>query len=57
MASAARQTTQPTIEYPDEDGEPMADNTLQREWMVLIKECLGAFFRDRADVFVAGNLL
>jgi len=57
MTTATQQTTQPAIEYPDDDGEPMADNTLQYEWMVLIKGCLEALYRDKADVFVAGNLL
>ena len=26
--------------YPDSDGQPMADNTLQFRWIVLIKENL-----------------
>ena len=45
------------IEYPDCDGQPMSDNTLQFEWIVTIKEGLAALFADRADVFVAGDLL
>lgn len=45
------------IEYPDCDGQPMSDNTLQFEWIVTIKEGLNALFADRADVFVAGDLL
>jgi Uma2 family endonuclease len=47
----------PEIEYPDSDGQPMSDNTLQFEWIVTIKEGLEAVFRDAADVFVAGDLL
>ncbi len=43
--------------YPDSDGQPMAENTLQFQWIVTIKEGLEAFFRDRDDVFVAGDLL
>ncbi len=43
--------------YPDSDGQPMADNTLQFEWIVTVKEGLEAVFRDRPDVFVAGDLL
>ncbi len=27
----------PDIEYPDSDGQPMADNTEQYEWIVKIK--------------------
>lgn len=43
--------------YPDSDGQPMADNTLQFEWIVTIKENLELVFADRDDVFVAGDLL
>lgn len=35
----------------------MADNTLQFEWIVLLKLGLDACFAEREDVFVAGNLL
>ncbi len=42
--------------YPETDGEPMAENTLQFEWIVLIKLGLEACFADRTDVFVAGDL-
>jgi Uma2 family endonuclease len=43
--------------YPDSDGQPMAENTLQFEWIVTIKENLNLLFLDRPDVFVAGDLL
>jgi Uma2 family endonuclease len=42
--------------YPETDGEPMAENTLQFEWIVLIKLGLEACFVDRDDVFIAGDL-
>ncbi len=45
------------IEYPERDGQPMSDNTLQWYWMVLIKEGLELLFADDPNVFVAGNLL
>jgi Uma2 family endonuclease len=45
------------IKYPDNDGLPMSDNTLQFQYIVTIKEGLEALFRDRLDVFVAGDLL
>jgi len=45
------------IVYPDSDGKPMADNTKQFNWIVKIKEGLELLFADRADVFVAGDLL
>ncbi len=43
--------------YPDSDGLPMADNTLQYEWIVTIKGNLDALFRHDPNVFVAGDLL
>lgn len=43
--------------YPSSDGKPMADNTLQWEWIALIKLGMDAVFKDRDDVFVAGDLL
>ncbi len=45
------------ILYPDDDGEPMSDNTIQFRWICTIVEGLQFLFRDRPDVFVAGNLL
>lgn len=49
--------TAPDIIYPDSDGQPMADNTEQFQWIVKIKENLEILFASRDDVFVAGNLL
>jgi len=57
MASTTQLPTRAAIEYPDCDGEPMSDNTLQYDWMVLIEEGLAAIFDDNPDVLVAGNLL
>src|SRR5262245_23404055 len=48
--------SRPRIIYPDSDGKPMADNTLQFRWIVTIKEGLERVFRGRPDVFVAGDL-
>lgn len=45
------------IIYPDSDGQPMADNTEQFEWIVLLKENLECLFAQNADVFVGGDLL
>ncbi|WP_071455795.1 Uma2 family endonuclease [Gloeomargarita lithophora] len=47
----------PSVIYPDSDGQPMADNTLQFRWIVLFKENLECLFRDNSEVFVAGDLL
>ncbi len=43
--------------YPERDGQPMADNTKQFRWIVVIEQNLEGIFADRADVFVAGDLL
>jgi Uma2 family endonuclease len=50
-------TLKPEIEYPESDGKPMADNTLQFEWIQVLSGNLSALFRDRTDVFVGGDLL
>jgi Uma2 family endonuclease len=41
------------IDYPTSDGQPMAENTLQFDWIVLLKENLDA----RLPCFVGGDLL
>jgi Uma2 family endonuclease len=46
-----------TIEYPDSDGMPMADNTLQFQWITTLVGGLDALFRDDPNVLVAGDLL
>ena len=43
----------PPVVYPDTDGEPMAENTVQYEWIVKIKGNLDALL---PDDFVAGDL-
>jgi len=45
------------IEYPDSDGQRMADNTLQFEWIVLLEGNLTTLYRDDPNVFIAGDLL
>ncbi|MBL8151526.1 MAG: Uma2 family endonuclease [Blastocatellia bacterium] len=45
------------VEYPDSDGELMADNTEQFNWIVEIKESLELIFAEDQNVFVAGDLL
>ena len=44
------------IIYPASDGQPMADNTKQFRWIVIIKENLEILFAAIADVFIAGDL-
>ncbi|NBD15193.1 MAG: Uma2 family endonuclease [Cyanobacteria bacterium] len=50
-------TSAPEIIYPDSDGQPMAENTQQFRWIVVIKENLELLFADKEEVFVAGDLL
>ncbi len=45
------------IDYPDCDGKPMSDNTLQFQWIVTLQGGLDDLFRDNPDVFIAGDLL
>jgi Uma2 family endonuclease len=57
MSTILSPPQEPAIDYPDSDGQPMADNTEQFKWIVTFEGGLEAIFRDRADVFVAGDLL
>lgn len=50
-------STQAELVYLESDGQPMADNTKQFGWIVVIKENLEALFADDPAVFVAGDLL
>jgi Uma2 family endonuclease len=43
------------IVYPESDSKPMADNSKQFRWIVVLFGNLAAQFRLRADVFVSGN--
>ena len=45
------------IIYPESDGQPMADNTLQFYWIVTIEGSLEVMFKNNPNVFVAGDLL
>jgi Uma2 family endonuclease len=57
MSTTFTQPSQSTVPYPDDDGQPMSENTLQFKWIVLIKEGLETLFRHDPNVFVAGDLL
>jgi Uma2 family endonuclease len=57
MVSQLDQTNLTEIIYPDSDGKPMADNTLQFRWITTIKTNLDWLFCKQSDVFVAGDLL
>ncbi|MFN8491715.1 MAG: Uma2 family endonuclease [Caldilineaceae bacterium] len=43
--------------YPESDGQPMADNTKQFDWIVTIKGNLDILYEAEPNVFVAGDLL
>ncbi|MCL1463889.1 Uma2 family endonuclease [Argonema galeatum] len=49
--------TETEIVYPENDGNPMSDNTEQFKWIVLIKENLEIVFANDPNIFVAGDLL
>ncbi|MBN3895967.1 MAG: Uma2 family endonuclease [Nostoc sp. NOS(2021)] len=43
--------------YPDSDGKPMAENTEQYRWIVLIKENLEILFANNDNILIVGDLL
>jgi Uma2 family endonuclease len=57
MVTQLQSSTQKDIIYPDSDGQPMADNTKQFNWIVAIKLGLELLFTNDSNIFVAGNLL
>jgi Uma2 family endonuclease len=57
MTSLAVPSAPATIVYPDSDGKPMSDNTLQYQWIVTITGGLSLLFAEDPAVFVAGDLL
>jgi Uma2 family endonuclease len=57
MATAIQAPEDPAIEYPDDDGNPMSENTLQNDWMMTLKGGLIKLFRDDPNVFTACDLL
>jgi Uma2 family endonuclease len=54
VVSVNELTTQ--IEYPDEDGKPMAEGDAQCRYLIYARESLKAYFHNRSDVYIAGNL-
>lgn len=45
-----------TIHYPESDGKPMADNTKQFRWILVIEQNLDWLYAQDPQVFVAGDL-
>jgi hypothetical protein len=56
MSTTTRLTSHQEIEYPESDGEPMAEDTVQSRWITMIEGNLDIIFRQDRDVFVAGDL-
>jgi Uma2 family endonuclease len=56
MSTTTRLTAAENIEYPETDGEPMAENTVQYDWITKIKGNLERIYRDDPNVFIAGDL-
>jgi len=50
------QTEQAQVIYPDSDGQPMANNTKQFRWIVVIQQNLDWLYANDPNVFVAGDL-
>jgi Uma2 family endonuclease len=44
-----------TIDYPESDGKPMADNTKQLNWIYTLFGNIAALFHANENVFVSGN--
>jgi Uma2 family endonuclease len=45
------------VHYTDSDGKPMADNTIQFRWIMMLYTHLAGQFRDDSNVFVAADHL
>ncbi|MDM9582215.1 Uma2 family endonuclease [Nostoc sp. GT001] len=56
MVSQIQPPTQPEVIYPDSDGQPVANNTIQFSWIVAIKQNIEWLFANDPNVFVAGDL-
>lgn len=57
MVSQINRNIKTDIIYPETDGKPMANNTIQFRWILAIEQNLELLFADNPDVFVAGDLL
>ncbi len=57
MVAQIESLTETEIIYPESDGKPMADNTKQFHWILVIQQNLDWMYADNPNVFVAGDLL
>lgn len=56
--TAERVKTRPRpVQYPESDGKPMGETDLHRDELYRLIYTLQAFFADRTDVYITGNLL
>ncbi len=53
MSRIAPPVTLGSVEYPDDDGKPMANNSEQGKWIVVLYGNLCAVLRDVVDVYLA----
>ncbi len=56
LAIMVKAPLEPHLLYPDSDGKPMAENTVQYDWIVCLVANLRHLFKGQT-VFVAGDLL
>lgn len=56
MVSQLDSPNQTEVIYPESDGQPMADNTKQFRWIVVIEQNLDWMYADDPSVFVTGDL-
>jgi Uma2 family endonuclease len=47
----------PEIEYPESDGQPMAETSIHIDTLIYLLTALRDLFRNAADVFVGGNMM
>jgi Uma2 family endonuclease len=52
-----QQISSSEVIYPESDGKPMADNTQQFRWILVIEQNIDWLFAEEPNVFVAGDLL
>lgn len=56
-APSSYERDDPTIEYPESDGEPLAETDAQFNPLTYAVSALRIHFADRQDVYVGGNML
>jgi Uma2 family endonuclease len=56
MTPTAARANPPPVLYPESDGKPLAENTKQLRWIVVLYGNLCALFSAQPDVFVASDL-